>query len=138
VKQKVLFICTHNSARSQIAEAWLNTLYGKYYEAESAGITPTTINPRVVQVMAEVEIDVSTQRSKSITEFYGKNFDYVVTVCDHAQETCPFFPGKKIVHHSFSDPSQAKGNEREILDTVRTIRDTIKKWIVKTFKPKTS
>lgn len=138
MKQSVLFICTHNSARSQIAEAWLNTLYGKYYRAESAGITPTTINPYVVQVMAEVGIDVSMQRSKSIKEFYGTSFDYVVTVCDQAQETCPFFPGKRILHQSFSDPSQAKGNEREILNTVRMIRDIIKQWIVQTFKPSAS
>lgn len=121
-----------------MAEAWLNTLYGEHYSAVSAGITPTTINPYVVQVMAEVGVDISKQRSKSINEFHGKRFDYVVTVCDQAQETCPFFPGKTILHQSFNDPSQAKGSDCEILDTVRQIRDTIKEWIVQTFNPEVS
>jgi len=82
--------------------------------------------------MAEIGIDISKHRSKSIEEFREKNFDYVVTVCDHAKEVCPFFPGEKILHRSFEDPSEFKGNENEILDEVRRIRDKIKDWIEKT------
>ena len=85
-------------------------------------------------IMAEIGIDISTNRSKSIDEFRGKHFDYVVTVCDHAKETCPFFPGEQILHTSFQDPSRFKGTEDEILIEVRRIRDEIKDWIVKTFK----
>ena len=96
MKKKVLFICTHNSARSQMAEAFLNKLCGDKYKAHSAGIEPREINPYVVKAMAEIGIDISKQRSKSIKEFWGKNFDYVVTVCDNAKENCPFFPGEKI------------------------------------------
>lgn len=92
-EEKVLFICT-NSARSQVAEAFLNKLYGDKYKAYSAWIEPREINPYVVKAMAEIGIDISKQRSKSIKEFWGQNFDYVVTVCDNAKENCPFFPGE--------------------------------------------
>ena len=94
-KKRVLFICRHNSARSQIAEALLKKLYGDKYEAYSAGITPAEINPYVVRAMAEVGIDISKQRPKSLMEFWGQKFDYVVTVCDYAKENCPFFPSEK-------------------------------------------
>ena len=129
----VLFICTHNSARSQMAEGFLNTLYGDKYEAYSAGIEPAKINPYAIRVMAEIGIDISKKRSKSIEKFRGKNFDYVVTVCDHAKEACPFFPGEKILHRGFEDPSEFKGARDEILAKVRRVRDEIKDWIEKTF-----
>jgi arsenate reductase len=129
----VLFICTHNSARSQIAEAFLNKLCGDRYEAKSAGVTPTQINPFVAKVMAEIGIDLSTHRSKSIMEFQGKIFDYVVTVCDSARENCPFFPGKIEIDKSFTDPSAFKGTEEEILRKVRVVRDEIKSWVENTF-----
>ena len=134
MKKKVLFICTHNSARSQMAEAFLNKLYGDKYEAYSAGIEPKEINPYVVKAMAEIGIDISKQRSKSIKEFWGQNFDYVVTVCDNAKENCPFFPGEKIIHKSFEDPSEFRGSEEEIMKKVRQVRDEIKEWIRKTFE----
>ena len=98
----VLFLCTHNSARSQMAEAYLKKLYGDRYEAHSAGITPTQINPYVVKVMAEEGVDLSGARSKSIEEYLDRNFDLVVTVCDDARESCPVFPGDELVHHGFN------------------------------------
>jgi arsenate reductase len=131
--KSVLFICTHNSARSQMAEAFLNALCGDKYEAKSAGVTPTQINPYVANAMAEVGIDLSTHRSKSIMEFQGKNFDYVVTVCDAARENCPFFPGENQIDKSFPDPSAFTGTEEEILRKVRVVRDEIKRWVEDTF-----
>jgi arsenate reductase len=131
--KSVLFICMHNSARSQMAEAFLNKLCGDRYKAKSAGITPTQINPYVVKVMAEIGIDLSTRRSKSILEFQGKTFDFVVTVCDAAREACPFFPGEKEIHKSFPDPSAFKGSEEEILRKVKIVRDEIKEWVESTF-----
>jgi len=133
MKKRVLFICTHNSARSQMAEGFLNTLYGDRYEAHSAGVTPARINPYVVKAMAEIGIGISKNRSKSIEEFRRENFNYVVTVCDSARETCPFFPGEKIIHKAFEDPSQFKGSEEEILKGVRRVREEIREWIKNTF-----
>ena len=131
--KEILFICTHNSARSQMAEAIVNALHGDRYKAYSAGTEPTSINPYVIKVMSEIGIDTSRQKSKSIKEFQGKRFNYVVTVCDHAKETCPFFPGEKIVHKSFADPSKVQGTEEQILKQVRHVRDEIREWIEKTF-----
>ena len=133
MKKKVLFICTHNSARSQMAEGFLNALYGDRYEGFSAGIEPTRVNSYAVKAMTETGIDISTHRSKSIEDFRGKNFNYVVTVCNHAKETCPFFPGEKILHKNFKDPSDFKGTKDEILKEVRRVRDEIKDWIEITF-----
>ena len=129
----VLFLCTHNSARSQMAEAFLNNLCGDRFKAESAGVTPTRINPHVAKVMAEIGVDLSTHRSKSIMEFQERSFDYVVTVCDQAREECPFFPGENQIHRTFPDPSSFMGTEEEILMKVRAVRDEIKEWIDKTF-----
>jgi len=132
MKKRVLFICTHNSARSQMAEGFLNALKGEGYEAFSAGIEPSGVNPYAVKAMAETGIDISTHRSKSIEEFRGESFDYVVTVCDRAKEACPFFPGERILHKDFKDPSEFKGTKSEILEKVREVRDEIKDWIDKT------
>lgn len=132
MKKRVLFICTHNSARSQMAEAFLNSHYGDRYEAHSAGTEPKTVNPYAIKVMGEIGIDITNHRSKSISEFRDENFDYVVTVCDHAKESCPFFPGEKIIHKRFEDPSEFKGTEEEILVKTRRVRDEISSWI-KTF-----
>ena len=130
----VLFICTHNSARSQMAEAYLNRLYGDRYEAHSAGITPTRINPHVVKVMAEEGIDLSGARSKSMEEYLNRNFDLVVTVCDSARESCPISPGDELIHHAFRDPSTLRGSEDEVLAQVREIRDEIREWVTEYFK----
>jgi arsenate reductase len=133
-KKKVLFICTHNSARSQMAEAFLNSLFGDRYEAYSAGTSPTGVNPYAIKAMQEVGIDISGHRSKGVEEFLGQTFDHVVTVCDNAKEACPFFPGQATrSHQSFPDPSSCQGSEQEILDCVRRIRDEIKEWVARSF-----
>ena len=129
MNKKVLFICTNNSARSQMAEGLINALYGNRYIGYSAGSEPTKVNPYVVKVMQELGIDISSHRSKSIEEFRGKNFDYVVTVCNQAKEVCPFFPGKKVLHKNFDDPSTFKGTEDEIMEKIRNVRDEIKNWM---------
>jgi arsenate reductase len=116
-----------------MAEAFLNKLCGDRYKAESAGVTPTQINPYVAKIMAEIDIDLSTHWSKSIMEFQGQTFDYVVTVCDSARETCPFFPGEQEIHKSFPDPAAVTGTEEEILRKVRVIRDEIRRWVETTF-----
>ena len=133
MKKKVLFVCTHNSARSQMAEGILNEFHGDRYEGYSAGVIPTKVNPYVVKAMAEIGIDISGNRSKSIEEFREEKFNYVVTVCDSAREACPFFPGEKIIHQAFEDPSQFRGSEEEMLKQVRKVRNEIKEWIRETF-----
>ena len=133
-KEKVLFVCIHNSARSQMAEAFLNQLAGDKFEADSAGLEPGTLNPLVVEVMKEVGIDISNNRTKDVAEFYkiGKLYTYVITVCDDASaEKCPIFPGlNKKLHWSFSDPSKFEGTKEEKLQRIRMLRDEIKKQIV--------
>jgi arsenate reductase len=132
-KKNVLFLCSHNSCRSQIAEGFLNTLYNNSYEAFSAGIIPTNVNPYAVEVMEEIGIYLSKHYSKSIDEFKDKKFDVVVTVCDGAKEACPFFPGKKIIHKSFKDPTNSSGSLDETFRRFRSTRDLIKIWIQETF-----
>lgn len=133
MKTKVLFVCIHNSARSQMAEAWLNHLYGDRFVATSAGLEPGTLNPYAVRVMAEVGIDIANAPTKSVFDIYksGKLFHYVVTVCDEtAAERCPIFPGVvKRLHWSFLDPSQVQGSEEEKLAQTRAVRDAIRKTI---------
>lgn len=128
--QRVLFVCIHNSARSQMAEAWLNHLYGERFAAESAGLEPGTLNPYAVRVMAEAGIDISQAKTKSVFDIYkaGSLFRFVVTVCDtEAAERCPVFPGvAQRMHWSFSDPSQAKGSDEEKMAQVRAVRDEIR------------
>ncbi|HDS46348.1 MAG TPA: arsenate reductase ArsC [Methanomicrobia archaeon] len=134
-KERVLFICTHNSARSQIAEGFLNALYGDRYEAYSAGTEPSNVHPYAVTVMAELGIDISKHQAKSVTEFIGTNFDYVVTICDAARETCPFFPGaKERIHQGFADPATFEGTDEERLRGFRRIRDEIKAWVEMRFR----
>lgn len=130
---KVLFVCIHNSARSQMAEAFLNNLAGDRFEAESAGIEPGKLNPIVVDAMKEIGIDISKNKTKDVFEFYqqGKKYDYVVTVCDkEASEKCPVFLGAaEKLHWGFPDPSALKGNYEEKLERTRRIRDQIKQRI---------
>ena len=137
MKKKVLFICTHNSARSQMAEGFLRAMYGDYYDVYSAGIEPSKVNPYAIKVMAEIGIDISTQYSKNIDVFSGIKFDYVVTVCNQAKERCPFFQGgKEYLHCDFEDPSQINGNENQKLTNFKRVRDAIRNWIEKTFSKK--
>ena len=134
IKKKVLFVCLHNSARSQMAEGLLKAIYGHKYEAYSAGAQPSKVNPYATRAMKEIGIDISNYRSKSVIEFLGQKFDYVVTVCGRTKETCPFFPGGvEYLYQSFEDPSECKGNEDEIMACVRRVRDEIKDWIERTF-----
>jgi arsenate reductase (thioredoxin) len=133
MKQTVLFLCTHNAVRSQMAEGLLNSLYPNRYQAYSAGIIKTGVDPTAIKILKELGIDISAHRSKTIDEFKGKTFDYVVTVCDNAKEACPYFPGKKVIHHAFYDPGTYNGTPEEILRKFRTSRDDIKTWIIQTF-----
>lgn len=129
-KKRILFICTQNSARSQMAEGLMRALYGDRYEVYSAGTDPFQVNPFAVQAMERAKIDIRDHRSKSIDEFNGEEMDYVVTVCDKAKENCPYFPGGKILlHQSFSDPAAIRGSDEEILAEFERVRDEIKKWI---------
>jgi len=132
-KIKVLFVCIHNSARSQIAEALLRNLAGDRFEVESAGFSPGTLNPLAVEVMKEWDIDISEYKTKSVFQFFkdGKLFDYVITVCDESSaEQCPIFPGiTKRMHWSFEDPSSFVGTNEEKLARTRAVRDTIRSRI---------
>lgn len=134
-KIKVLFVCLHNSARSQMAEAFLNSLAGDKFFAESAGLEAGTINPFVVKVMAEVGIDISKNKTDSVFEFFkqGRLYAYVIAVCDAASaEKCPIFPGVcKRLNWSFPNPAEFKGTEEEILAETRKVRDLIKTEIEK-------
>src|SRR3712207_1973461 len=115
-KTRVLFLCTHNSARSQMAEGLLRRLAGDRFEVMSAGTEATLVRPEATKVMAELGVDISGQESKGLERYLGEPFDYVVPVCDAANEACPAFPGAKSrLHWSFRDPSQAKGEEEERL-----------------------
>ena len=125
-KKRILFICTHNSARSQMTEGLMNHLCGDRYEAFSAGTEPSQVNPFAVRVMSEISIDISGYRAKSVQEFIEQKFDYVITVCDSAQESCPFFPGgKKILHKNFKDQAAFKGSDNEKMAVFRQTRDEI-------------
>ena len=133
-KKKILFICTHNSARSQMAEAIVNSYYGNDYEAYSAGIQPTEVNAYAINVMAEIGIDISKHVSKSIEEFRNASFDYVITVCDKARETCPFFPGaRELIHKGFNDPAEVNGPPAVVRAAFRNTRDEIHKYLREKF-----
>lgn len=133
-KVKVLFLCTHNSARSQMAEGLLKAMYGDRFEAYSAGTQVTRVNPYVIKSMAEIGIDLTSHRSKHLNEFINQDIDCVVTVCDNAKEVCPYFPNaKNRLHRSFSDPSKFNGEEEKILLEVAKVREEIKSWIKETF-----
>ncbi len=128
-RTKVLFICAHNAGRSQIAEGLANHLFSDRLVAKSGGSTPTQINPLAIEVMKEMGIDISGQRSKSINELEGESFDIVVNMCTEDEDTCPFFPGKEHIYHGFKDPSRVTGTEEEKLQAVREIRDDILGWM---------
>ena len=123
---KVLFLCTGNSARSQMAEALLRQLGGGNFEAHSAGLDPRGMNPLTVEALAEIGLDTKGQSSKNLQIYLGQTFDYVITVCDHANEKCPAWPVTTRKHHwSFEDPAAAKGTHEEQLNVFRKIRDQI-------------
>lgn len=129
-KKKILFVCTQNSARSQMAEGLLRAMYGNRYEVFSAGTRPFRVNPFAIQAMDNIGIDIKAHRSKSIDEYLGQEMDYAITVCDSAKETCPYFSGaKSIIHHSFSDPAAATGDDEALLAEFERVRDEIRDWI---------
>ena len=126
----VLFLCTHNSCRSQMAEALLRDAAGSEYEVFSAGTHATEVNPLVPIVLEENGVDTSGLYSKSVDKFIDRDIDMVVTVCDHAKEACPFFPGaKEYVHQGFPDPPDLISEGMEEMDAFRNVRDMISKWI---------
>jgi arsenate reductase len=126
-KRRVIFICTHNSARSQMAEAMLREFGGETFEAFSAGTEAAGIRPETVQVMNEIGLDISGQRSKTIDEFRGQSFEWFITVCDQAQQNCPVLPGvQEVAHWSIEDPSLADGTPDERLAAFRRARDLIR------------
>lgn len=129
-RRKVLFLCTGNSCRSQMAEGWARALHPRRLDAYSAGVAPHALHPLAVRVMAEAGVDISGQRSKHVDELRDLQPDLVVTVCDHAAEVCPVFPGaRRPVHHAFHDPAAVSGSEAERLAVFRRVRDEIRDFV---------
>ena len=134
-KKTILFLCTHNSARSQIAEALMKKYFGDKYEVFSAGTEPTKPNPFALQVIEEEGISTEGITSKHVNQFLDKKIDLVVTVCDHARETCPVFPyAKQSIHKGFEDPSQFQGTPEEKLQRFKETKEQIKQWLLTQFK----
>ncbi|WMW25844.1 arsenate reductase ArsC [Methanolobus sediminis] len=148
-KKKILFVCYHNSARSQMAEGLMRSIYGDGYDVYSAGVEATAVDPRAIQVMREINIDISGQRSKTLSEYQDIVFDVLVTVCDKAKQACPVCStpelasvnvrsdeprAKKLMHRSFKDPVAATGSNTEQLEIFRQIRDEIREWITVAFR----
>ncbi|CAN5582141.1 arsenate reductase ArsC [soil metagenome] len=133
-RQSVLFVCTHNSARSQMAEGLLRARHGDRYEVFSAGTERTHVRPQAIAAMGEIDIDLSEHSSKTVEDLGGRAFDYVVTVCDSAREACPYVPAtEEVIHQSFPDPSAATGSDQEKLQVFRDVRDQIGEWIEERF-----
>lgn len=129
-KLHVLILCTGNSARSQMAEGLLRHDAGDRFDVESAGTKPSRVRPEAIEVMGELGIDISGHRSKSVDEFRDRSFDYVLTVCDSAKETCPIYPGHAYrLHHSFEDPAAVVGSEEQRLTAFRSVRDQIRQYL---------
>jgi len=127
---KVLFLCTQNSCRSQMAEGWARHLKKGVLEPFSAGTAPAAVHPLAVRVMAEASVDISGQRAKHVEELRDIEFDLVVTLCDSARESCPVPPrAKRVLHRSFPDPAKAEGSEEEVLDAFRRVRDLIRDFV---------
>ena len=133
-KKKILILCTGNSARSQMAEGLLKHITQNKYDVNSAGTKPSMVRPEAIKALAEIGIDISNNRSKSVDEFANAEIDFVLTVCDNANENCPYFPAKtKLIHHSFEDPADVEGNEETRLSAFRKIRDEIREYFENDF-----
>jgi arsenate reductase len=129
-KKRVLILCTGNSARSQMAEGLLRHDAGDRFDVFSAGTRPSHVRPEAIAAMRELGIDISGQRSKSVDEFNGQQFDYVLTVCDNAKESCPIFPGQATrLHQRFDDPAELRGSEEERLAMFRRVRDELRQYL---------
>jgi len=134
MKQCILFLCTHNSCRSQMAEGLVNHFLGDRFLAFSAGTESTRVNPFAIEILAELGIDISGQRSKTLDEFADQSFDHVVTLCGDANETCPIFiGGVRRTHQGFEDPSRLSCSEEDILAEFRRVRDEIIEWVMNYF-----
>lgn len=132
-RRTILFVCTHNSARSQLAEGLVNHYYSNNWQAFSAGTEQTRVKPLAIEAMAEDDIDITHHTSKTFEQFLDRDLDYVVTVCDSANESCPYFPGAaKRVHAGFEDPSDVTGSHEEQLQAFIETRNKIKKWLDET------
>ena len=135
MKKKVLFLCTHNACRSQMAEGFLNNRAGDRFEVVSAGSQPAEVHPLAVRVMEEIGIDISGQQAKSVMDFIDEGFDYVITLCDHARKVCPAFPGNyEKIHWDLEDPAKAEGTEEDKLAVFRQVRNRIGENIRKFIK----
>ena len=134
---RVLILCTGNSARSQMAEGLLRNDGGDRFEIASAGVNPSLVRPEAIEAMREIGIDISSHTAKPAEQFVGQNFDYIITVCDNAKETCPFFPGDaERIHRSFEDPPAAGTADKEkTMAIFRRVRDEIREWFRKEFVP---
>jgi arsenate reductase len=129
-KKRVLILCTGNSARSQMAEGLLRHDAGERFDVESAGTKPTSVRPEAITALHELGIDISGHRSKAVAEFDGQKFDYVITVCDSARESCPvFFGAAKLLHHDFDDPAALNGSEEERLAAFQRVRDQLRTYL---------
>jgi len=129
-KKRVLILCTGNSARSQMAEGLLRHDAGDRFDVFSAGTAPSKVRPEAISVMRELDIDITGHRSKSVSEFDGQPFDYVLTVCDNARECCPIFPSQaKLIHRSFEDPAAVQGSEEARLAAFRRVRDELRDYL---------
>ena len=134
---KVLFLCTENACRSQMAEGLVNHDLAGKVKAFSAGVQPSRVNPRAIQVMAELGIDISRHRAKSVDEFADATIDLVITLCDQAQQQCPMFPGNTEIRHiSFPDPARAAGTEEEIMAVFRRVRDDLRQQLIPLLREK--
>ncbi len=133
-KKKVLILCTGNSARSQMAEGLLKHITKGEYEIFSAGTKPGIVRSEAIKVLAEIDIDISENRSKSVDEFSGQKMDFVLTVCDNAKENCPFFPADvRLVHHTFEDPASIEGSDETKVAEFRRVRDEIRDYLKNEF-----
>jgi arsenate reductase (thioredoxin) len=134
---KVLFLCTENACRSQMAEGLVNHDLAGQVQAWSAGVRPSRVNPQAIQVMAELGIDISSHRSKSVDDLPGEAFDLVITVCDQAQQQCPIFPGEtEVMHAGFPDPAKAAGTEEEVMAAFRQVRDELRRQLIPLLRKK--
>ncbi len=135
--KSILILCTANSARSQMAEGLLKHICTDKYNINSAGSFATVVRPEAIKVLEEIGIDISEHKSKAVDEFAGEKIDIVLTVCDNAKETCPYFAGTtSLVHHSFSDPASVEGSEKQKIAAFREVRDQIKAYLINEFLPK--
>lgn len=131
MKKKILFLCTGNSARSQMAEGLMHHFRGDEFEVFSAGVEPKGIHPVAVQVMREIGIDIADQQSKHIDDLPSREFDYIIMLCDHAAQNCPLFPGKGIrLHQGFFDPAAVQGSELDVIEAFRKVREELKQFIL--------